>query len=425
MASGLPGINSIAFKEDGRLFATQVFLGDALYEIDVTGENPPTKILEDMGGLNGFDFGPDGMLYGPLWFKGQVVKVDVDTKELTVVAEGFEIPAAVNFDSQGNLWVIDTKAGKIYRVDIESGEKTEVSDFMTAMDNLAFNSKDELFVTVMANNAIYQIDTETGDPRRVKSSDLAIPCDLALVTEGGRDILYVADVFSLRSVDALTRRTTDIARNYGDELENPIGIYADEEHILAVSWFSGTVQQFDRDTGESIIIAHDFAAPMDAAILPNGDWLVLEGPAGRLLRVAGSARDERNTVAEGLAGGVGLVLSGETTAYVTCIQGGRVVKVDLESGTTNDVVSGLVAPEGIAEDSDGMLIIAEVGRQRLVSLDPNTGKITELMGDLTIGLPGPPGTPQGYTPTGIAVSDSGAVYFTSDIEDAIYKLTPK
>ncbi len=72
LAEGFPGMNSLAWTDDGRLFATQVFLGDALYELDPSGENLPRKIMEGMGGLNGFDFGPDGKLYGPLWFKKQV-----------------------------------------------------------------------------------------------------------------------------------------------------------------------------------------------------------------------------------------------------------------------------------------------------------------------------------------------------------------
>ena len=53
LATGLPGINSLAMNAEGRLFATQVFLGDALYEIDPTGQKPPRKIMQDMGGLNG------------------------------------------------------------------------------------------------------------------------------------------------------------------------------------------------------------------------------------------------------------------------------------------------------------------------------------------------------------------------------------
>src|SRR5438270_5115554 len=133
LASGLPGINSLAYRKDGRLYATQVFLGDALYEIDVEGAKPPRKIMEKMGGLNGFEFGPDDMLYGPLWFKGQVAKVDVDKGELTVVADGFKIPAAVNFDSKGNLWVVDTALGQLVRVDPKTGDKKVVAQLKAAL----------------------------------------------------------------------------------------------------------------------------------------------------------------------------------------------------------------------------------------------------------------------------------------------------
>ena len=35
VANGMSGPNSIAFGKDGRLFVSEVFLGDALYEIDI------------------------------------------------------------------------------------------------------------------------------------------------------------------------------------------------------------------------------------------------------------------------------------------------------------------------------------------------------------------------------------------------------
>ena len=70
LASGLPGINSLAYRKDGRLYATTVFLGDTLYEIDVEGVKPPRQIMEKMGGLNGFEFGPDDKLYGPALVQG-------------------------------------------------------------------------------------------------------------------------------------------------------------------------------------------------------------------------------------------------------------------------------------------------------------------------------------------------------------------
>ncbi|REN21320.1 hypothetical protein DSI41_00555, partial [Mycobacterium tuberculosis] len=71
LAKDLPGINSLDFdRRNGKLYASQVFLGDALWEIDREGQKPPRLIKKDMGGFNGFEAGPDGMLYGPLWFKG-------------------------------------------------------------------------------------------------------------------------------------------------------------------------------------------------------------------------------------------------------------------------------------------------------------------------------------------------------------------
>jgi outer membrane protein assembly factor BamB len=149
LASGLPGINSLAYRKDGRLYATQVFLGDALYEIDVEGVKPPRMITEKIGGLNGFEFGPDDKLYGPLWFKGQVAKVDVDKAELTVVADGFKIPAAVNFDSKGNLWVVDTALGQLVRVDPKTGAKKMVAQLKPSLDNLAIDDKDRIFVSNM------------------------------------------------------------------------------------------------------------------------------------------------------------------------------------------------------------------------------------------------------------------------------------
>lgn len=71
LAKDLPGINALDFdRRNGKLYASQVFLGDALWEIDVAGQQAPRLIKKDLGGFNGFEVGPDGMLYGPLWFKG-------------------------------------------------------------------------------------------------------------------------------------------------------------------------------------------------------------------------------------------------------------------------------------------------------------------------------------------------------------------
>ena len=68
----------------------------SLIKVDVEGTKPPRKIMEKMGGLNGFEFGPDDRIYGPLWFKGQIVKVDVEIwPTCIVVPVGYRLGLAV------------------------------------------------------------------------------------------------------------------------------------------------------------------------------------------------------------------------------------------------------------------------------------------------------------------------------------------
>ena len=168
LASDLPGINSLAYRKDGRLYATQVFLGDALYEIDTEGVKPPRKIMEKLGGLNGFEFGADDKIYGPLWFKGQVVKIDVDKPELTVVADGFKVPAAVSFDSKGSLWVVDTAARttSAYRSEKRQEESRRAVEAFTGQSRDCQGTV-HILVSNMADNGIQEVDPATGNVKQI------------------------------------------------------------------------------------------------------------------------------------------------------------------------------------------------------------------------------------------------------------------
>lgn len=424
LATGLPGINSLAFDEGGRLFATQVFLGDALYEIDPAGVEAPRLILEGMGGLNGFDVGPDGKIYGPLWFKGQIARIDVDTGELTVVAEGFDTPAAVNFDSKGNLWALDTARGEIVHLDAETGERIKTIAFRPAMDNLAFDSNDRMFVTIMAKSGIYEIDTESGEARTVKESAFSAPADIDLVHTDAGDLIYMAGGFSVHEINAATGEVRDLPESYSGGLKSPIGISANEKHLLVSSWFSDTIRMIDRVSGEELFVSHDFSRPMDAIELPGGDWIVLEGGTSSLLRVSGEDKSERTVLADRLIGAVAIAWDGASSVYITRAIGGRVIKADLDGAEATEVVRGLKGPEGIAIAPDGRLIVSEVLKKRIIAIDPKTGQIEVIAEDLPIGLRAPFGLPPAYMPSGVAVDAAGTIYLTSDLESSLLKITP-
>ena len=66
--------------------------------------------------------------------------------------------------------------------------------------------------------------------------------------------------------------------------------------------------------------------------------------------------------------------------------------------------------------------LVDVGELTLI--DPETGRKTVLAKDFPIGLPVPAGLPPMFIPTGVAVSTTGAIYVSSDVDSAIYRLKP-
>ncbi|HVS13997.1 MAG TPA: hypothetical protein VMV46_08735 [Thermoanaerobaculia bacterium] len=423
IAEGLPSANSIAWSDDGRLFVSQVFGADAVWELDPAGAEPPRRIVEGIGGFNGFDVGADGWLYGPVWFGGRIVRIDPDGGAVETVAEGFGIPAAANFDSAGNLWVVDTQRGEVVKVDVASGATEVVATTRPSLDNLAFAADDTLYITNMADNGVYRVDTATGELTTLVEGALAMPAGLALWQDGDRVTLYVADTFAYRTVDVVSGEVTTVRRMWAQDLEGldyPLSSWADSDHVILAGWSSGTVQVIDRASGESLRMLHGFAGPTAALELPDSRLLVAEAGTGRLLVVTPDGAS-REALVEGLAAPAAIEL-GEGEVFVSESASGTVSAVALDGGARRVVADGLLVPEGIDLAPDGRLVVAEVGARRLIAIHPATGEIAELASDLPIGLPGPEGAPPSYVTTGVAVAADGAVYFTSDLENAIYRV---
>jgi sugar lactone lactonase YvrE len=434
---GMSGPNSIAFGKDGRLYVSEVFLGDALYEIDIKNADKPDhkplqrsemrKVAEKMGGLNGFEISrEDGYLYGPLWFKGEVVKLNVENGTMEVVAEGFKTPAAVNIDptTKGDdLYVVDVATGEIWSVSLTTKAKRLVASLKPGLDNLAFDSRGRLFVTSMTDNGVYLVDKRTGSWRTIVEGKLAIPGDIAVSVDGNRETLHVADLFSYRRVDGQTGAVSDVLRVHGDTHAYPIGLSIGPRHVLLSSWFSNTVEKVDRATGKLVASLGDFTTPVDAIEAADGTIYVAELATGNLVKVSADGK-ERSIAAKELRGAVAMAQGPGNVVYITEHAAGAVIQIDVVSGARKVVADGLAGPEGIDVGSDGRLFVAEVGRKRLVAIDPAGGGKTVIASNLDIGLPAYPGGPPFLIPTGVAVASSGAVYVSSDKRNAIYKLTP-
>jgi sugar lactone lactonase YvrE len=421
LAKDLPGLNSLDFdRRNGRLYASQVFLGDALWEIDVAGVKPPRLIARDIGGFNGFEVGPDGMLYGPLWFKGQVVRIDPADGRITVINGEFKIPAAANLDGKGNLWVVDTNAGELSRVELASGKKTVAKKLKTAIDNLAIAPDGTIYVANMADNSVEAFNPATGELRLLTGGKLAVPAGMKL----GGDSLWVADIFTFREVDVKSGAVRDIGRMQASDLEYPFAVGLSSNRIALTSWFTGTVQLLDRATQKTQTIVHGLKAPVDAIPMEDGSLLVAEIATGTISRLSGADFKQRTVVAEGLAGPVQMVLGRDGAVYVT-EAAGRLTRVSLADGAKTTVAADLALPEGLAQTPWGTFIVAESAARRLTEIDPANGSRRAVAENLPIGLPGGPGMPPPYVPTGVAVAADGTLYFSADRNNAIYRIRPQ
>jgi len=421
LAKDLPGINSLDFdRRNGKLYASQVFMGDALWEIDVTGANPPRLIRKDMGGFNGFEVGPDGMLYGPLWFKGQVAKINPANGDLTVINSEFKTPAAANLDGKGNLWVVDTRTGELSRVELASGRKTVVKQLKPALDNLAIAPDGTIYVSNMADNSVEAYNPATGELRTLTSGKVAVPAGIKVAG----DSLWVADIFGFRQVNLATGATTDVFRMQASDLEYPFAVGVSSRQFALASWFTGTVQLIDRATLKTDTMLHGFKAPYDAIPMEDGSVLVAELATGSITRASGAEFKDRKTVASGLAGPVQMILGTDGHLYVT-EAAGKLTRIDLATGAKSEVASGLLLPEGVAQTPWGSLIVAETAARRLVEIDPSNGSRRTVADNLPIGLEAGPGMPPPYVVTGLSVGPDGSIYMSADRNNAIYRIRPQ
>ncbi len=436
VANGMNGPNSLAFTKDGRLFVSEVFLGDALYEVDIKNagkqgykaqsRNELRKVADKLGGLNGFEISKaDGFLYGPLWFKGQAVKINLETGAVEVIASGFKTPAAANLDPQNvdNLYIVDTATGGIWSVSLTSKAKRLVASLKPGLDNLAFDSRGRLFVSSETDNGIYLVDKVVGSAKTIVEGKLAIPADIGVVTENGKEIVHVADVFSYRTVDGQSGAVTDILRVHGDTHSYPIGLSIGPKHVLLSSWFSMTVEKIDRKTGKLVATLGEFAAPVDALEANDGTLYVAELGSGNLVKVSADGKT-RTTVVKELRAPVAMAQGPGNLIYVTEGAAGAVTQIDVATGARKVVADNLAGPEGIDVGPDGKLYVAEVGQKRVLIIDPATGAKTVIASNLDIGLAPYPGGPPALVPTGVAVAKSGNVYVSSDLRNAMYKLSP-
>lgn len=433
-----PGVNPITFSDDGRLFTSQCFAGETIFEISPDLDGPPRELISFPGtscGLNGMDWGPDGRLYGPRQFVGDVVRVDVDLGTFEVVGSGFAGPGAVKFDHQGRLHVLDSVRGEIVRLDRDTGARSIVARLTPGLDNLAFDSEDRLFVSSFSDNFIVELVEEDdcddtglcGKFRTVSPGGLGVSQGITVAHESGRrESIIVADAYTLRRFQAQSGREEDVTRWFpGFPPTLPLTVARDDGNLVLSSWPGGVVQVWDPDARE-VIEGHAFDAAINA-IRFQGDLIVADFASGSVIRIPATDPSTREILVDGLVVPAGLAAS-QDDLWVGDQGDGKVWKV-IEGGVLLAspvlVADNLEGPEGLVLDGHGDLLVVEAKAGRISGIDLETGSLFAVAENLAIGAEGPTALPPTWAFNGIAVGRGGWIYATSDIEGSVYHIRPR
>src|SRR6266536_1586679 len=422
-AQGVEGPDDLTFGPDGALYWTSFFTG-------VVGRRAPdgtVGTVAQLGGLNAMDWGSDGFLYGPLNFRGQVVRINVDTGAVAPVADGFGLPTAAKFDSRGRLHVVDQLSGKVVRVNVATGRKAVVARLTPGLDSLAFDSRDRLFVSSFQDGFIAEV-TADGEVRMVSGGGMILPGGVAALPRGrDGESVFVADLFSLREFDARTGRQRRVERGFTgySQLISPVFTVApDGDRLLLSSSFANAVQLWDPATHAAVATYTGFAVPLNA-IRFQGDLVVAELGSGSVVRARGANPTERATLATGLGVPAGLAAT-DDDLWVGDWATGSVLQLVADGrplAPPRVVAEHLAAPEGLAVAPDRRsLLVVESGAGRLVRIDLATGRVSTVADGLALGAPGIPGLPPTWRFNGVAVGHSGAVYVSGDKANVLYSL---
>ncbi len=412
-------IDGVTVNAENRVFtASFASSKDALWELDPFGIIPP-RVVVQLGGFDAFDFGPDGYLYAPDYSNGtgQIYKINVDTGEVKVIADGFCQPISAKFNSIGELYILDALCPQMVKVNIYTGEKTLVANLEPGVDNFDFNPQDEMFVAFNANSYIGKLNPD-GSVTKITRSGFASPGGVVIRAD---DSLFVSGVFAMRRFDLVSGESKKTVYT-NDGMIPALSLSGDGQNLIITSnLFGGMVQIWNPDTGVAVETHANFKQPTNA-IRFQDNIVVADMGIGSVVKLT-----DRTPLIEGLKVPAGLAAKGNDL-YVGDWKTGIIWKV-VEAGVVLNpariATQNLVQPEGIAFDNEGKLLVVEVGKKRLLRIDLETNTSFVVAQDLEIGLTAPEGaTPTWVAMSSVAVSKSGTLYVTGDVGNVIYEIKP-
>ena len=416
IARGFKGPNGIQFNSrTGRLFMSECFWGNRIYELDPTGSREPRLIVPEgvIAVPEGFGFDPDTHdLVVPDLGSGKILRVDPDNGSVATIRGGCGMPIALKVGPDKKAYFPDLLTGAVHRVTLDGQRMEKVAQLPPGLDNLAITPNGRLFVTSSWNATIYEVATDGSG--KYNALFPTGPNQIGGILAKDGEIL-ISDSIMVRRVKEGGYIRTGLGVWAGAGMPMPYGL-ADGpgNQISWIDWMGNAVALGSPFTGEFKRVAEGLNRPVAGLIRNKGtELLVAEYGAGQITGI--DLRDgSRRILSGGLEGPLSMAII-KDTLYVAEARAGRISKVSLDSGEKEVFLAGIVGRAGaLGDDGEGNLLILDSAGQKLYRISTSDLAVSLLAANLPVRYILTGGYPALELPWPMSVTKEGNIYLATE-----------
>jgi len=416
IATGIPGANGIQFnKKTGRLFISECFYGNRVFELDPTGTNAPKELVKKdvMKVPEGFDFDPDtNDLIIPDMGTGKIMRVHPDTGESKIIYEKFPHPVALKVGPDKMIYVVDMHTGEVFRLTLDGKKVETLAKIRPGLDNLAITQDLRLFVTSWWDSTIYEVATDGS--KKYKALFPGGVNQIHGLAVKGNDVMVGDNIMIRRLENGQFVHTKINAWGTTPGIPSPRGLAnGPGNQYIWTNWFGGNLGVGNPGTGEFKVLAKGLQYPLGMQ-LDKGEakLFVTEFGADQITEIT-LASGEMRVLAKELAGPISLALINDIL-YVGEVKAGRISKVNLATGKKEVFLAGVVGrPGALGNDGAGNLLVLDGAGKKLLHINTTNQAVTTIAQDLPIRYSVVGSYPYMEMPLPMAVNERGDIYLAT------------
>ena len=411
IAKGLIAPNGIQYnKRTGRLFTSECFQANRVFELDPTGAKEPRLLVKEnvIPVPEGFGFDPDtNDLIIPDMGTGKILRVHPDTGEITTIAEKFAAPIALKVGPDKMAYFPEL-GGAVYRLSLDGQKREKLAQLPPGLDNLAITPEGRLFITSYWDATVYEVATDGSGKFKTLFPKGPNQINGILIKNGK---VLISDAIMIRSVEKGKYVPTKLNAWAAHGMPLPIGL-ADGpgDQVFWPDSVNNAVAIGDPAKGEFKAIAGQLNRPMAVLMSKSEPKIYVAEYGGRADHRGQPYGWSQEGLATGLEGPLALAMI-DNTLYVAEGKPGRISKVDLANGNKEVFLAGVVGKVGaLANDGAGNLLALDGASGRLFRINPKNLAISIVAQNLPVGYGMAGSYPAVEFPTAMTVSPKGDIY---------------